>query len=196
MTMTPAFAIDLTAAAATPPALALTAALGPLALPVFFDDVRGHWRCAAADDLARLFRPPGRLAGWSSRLRRLTGRARGRPLPEECLGFIEPGLFSADVARALPALFASVRGPRVARLHALSPLQHPESTPPALVARLAAYAHELRMFDGIVADSEDARTELLDYWRWLGFPASPPVVALAAENPSDLIAWIQSLPAR
>ena len=34
---------------------------------------------------------------------------------------------------------------------------------------------ELLRFDGIAAVSEDSRTSLLEYWRWLGASRTPPV---------------------
>ncbi len=92
---------------------------------------------------------------------------------------IVPEIFSAKIARAYPALFANVRGPRVAVFHDAIALKLPEFTPAKTVARFPAYLCELLAFDGVAAVSEDSRQSLLDYWRWLGVPNPPPVVTVA-----------------
>ena len=101
---------------------------------------------------------------------------------------VVPELFSADVARALPALRQRLRGPAVALFHDAIALQYPELSPPKTVARFPFYLQELASFDRIAAVSEDSRAVLLDYWRWLGL-RTPPVVAtlpLGIEVPSPL----------
>ena len=93
-------------------------------------------------------------------------------------GVLCPEVFSPGVARALPDLFASARGPRVALFHDAIALKLPELTPPSTVARFPAYLMELLSFDGIAAVSEDSRSSLLDYWSWLGLRKHPPVEAI------------------
>ena len=118
-------------------------------------------------------------ARWRGRLRRAFGLAASRALAGEFDALIEPEVFSPAVARALPRLFAQVRGPRVAIFHDSIPLKFPELTPAAPVARYPAYLQELLVFDGIAANSEDSRQALTGYWRWLGVANPPPVAAIA-----------------
>src|SRR6185503_12664952 len=87
-------------------------------------------------------------------------------------------VFSAQVARALPALLQATPGRRVAVFHDAIALKVPELTPAKTVARFPAYLVELLQFDGIAANSEDSRDSLLDYWRWLGVRDAPPVQAI------------------
>ena len=87
-------------------------------------------------------------------------------------------MFSPEVAAALPALLASVPGPRAALFHDAIALKFPELTPAKTVARFPAYLQELLQFDGIAAISEDSRQSLLDYWRWLEAPHPPPVTVI------------------
>ncbi len=91
---------------------------------------------------------------------------------------IVPEIFSSKIARAYPALFANVRGPRVAVFHDAIAVKLPEFTPAKTVARFPAYLSELLAFDGVAAVSEDSRQSLLDYWHWLGVPNPPPVVTI------------------
>jgi glycosyltransferase involved in cell wall biosynthesis len=93
-------------------------------------------------------------------------------------GLIVPEVFSAAVARALPAVFATTPGPRIALFHDAIALKFPELTPAKTVARFPAYLVELLAFDGIAAVSEDSRASLVDYWRWLGTANPPPVHAI------------------
>jgi glycosyltransferase involved in cell wall biosynthesis len=89
-----------------------------------------------------------------------------------------PEIFSPTVSAALPALFAAVRGPRVALFNDAIALKLPELSPAGTVARFPAYLRELLAFDGVAAISEDSRASLVDYWRWLGAARTPPVVAI------------------
>ena len=91
---------------------------------------------------------------------------------------VVPEIFSAKIARAYPALFACVRGPRVAIFHDAVALKLPELTPAKTVARFPSYLCELLAFDGVAAVSEDSRQSLIDYWQWLGVQNPPPVVAI------------------
>ncbi len=113
---------------------------------------------------------------WSARLRgrwrRLTGSAPDLPAAG---GLVVPELFSPAVASALPALFAAVRGPKVALFHDAIALRLPEHAPAGTVARFPAYLQDLLAFDGIAAVSADSRDSLCDYWRWLGVQQPPPV---------------------
>ncbi len=117
---------------------------------------------------------------WRTRLRSTTRRHLGAgtpPLPDNA-GVVVPEVFSPGVARAFGPLFARVRGPRVALFHDAIALKLPELTPTKTVARFPPYLVELLAFDGIAAVSEDSRTALVDYWRWLGVAECPPVRAL------------------
>jgi glycosyltransferase involved in cell wall biosynthesis len=113
-----------------------------------------------------------RLAGYARRLL----KAKSTCPPGDAL--IAPEIFSAKVGRALPELFACVRGPRVALFHDAIALKLPEFTPAKTVARFPAYLRELLAFDGVAAVSEDSRQSLVDYWRWLGVQNPPPVVTI------------------
>jgi glycosyltransferase involved in cell wall biosynthesis len=89
-----------------------------------------------------------------------------------------PEIFSPTVNAVLPALFAAVRGPRIALFNDAIALKLPELSPPGTVARFPAYLRELLAFDGVAAISEDSRASLVDYWRWLGVAQPPPVAAI------------------
>jgi glycosyltransferase involved in cell wall biosynthesis len=89
-----------------------------------------------------------------------------------------PEVFSPQVGRALPELFAASHAPRVALFHDAIALKLPELTPTATVARFPAYLVELLRFDGIAAVSEDSRASLVDYWQWLGVAKAPRVRAI------------------
>src|SRR5262245_51077282 len=133
----------------------LHAALGARALAVTHDPHREAWRVLepweqrnlASDDAATK-----RGAHWPVAAK-LRGRAHrvlrraAKSLPENS-GLIVPEIFSPAVARALPTLFATTRGPRLAIFHDAIALKHPELTPPKTVARFPAYLIELLAFDG------------------------------------------------
>lgn len=114
-------------------------------------------------------------ARWRGRWRRWTAP---QPAPPAGSGLIVPELFSPAVAAALPALLATVRGPRIALFHDAIALQYPELTPAKTVGRFPLYLQELLAFDGIAAVSADSRDRLVAYWRWLGIASPPPVLAL------------------
>lgn len=164
---------------------ALRAALGPRACAITHDSYRGVWRELEPweqDNLDATGPASKRGARWplGARVRGRTARLLGRrsaPLPDNS-GLIVPEVFSPAVARALPAVFAAARGPRVALFHDAIALQLPELTPTRTVARFPAYLVELLAFDGIAAVSEDSAAALTDYWRWLGAPQPPPVRAI------------------
>lgn len=178
---------------------ALATALGPTALPVTHDPYLGSWRALEPWEQANLTATaPAKKRGaqWPltvrlrGRVRRLLDRSERATVqvqlpPADYTGLIVPEIFSAGVAKALPALSAAVRGPRVAIFHDAIALKFPELTPAKTIARFPAYLRELLAFDGIVAVSEDSRACLLDYWRWLGVAPHPPVraVPLAIDLP-------------
>ncbi|ATC64933.1 glycosyl transferase family 1 [Nibricoccus aquaticus] len=149
------------------------------------DPHRNTWRPLAPWETANLASTapsPKRSARWPlpARLAGRTARTLGLrpPALPAASALIVPEIFSATTASAFPALFARVRGPRIAIFHDAIALKFPELTPSKTVARFPAYLRELLAFDGIAANSEDSRQTLLDYWRWLGLTAPPPVAAL------------------
>ncbi len=163
----------------------LHAALGAEAAPVTWDPYAGYWRpLDGAEHACLAAAVPSTRRGaswpWTARVRghwrRLTGSAA--PTLPPAAGLIVPELFSPAAGAALPALLAAVRGPRVALFHDALALKFPELSPAGTVARFPAYLQELLAFDGIAAVSADSRDALLDYWRWLGRPTHPPVIAL------------------
>lgn len=192
--MPPSFLLDLTHTSHTRArtgvqrvARAVAASLGDRAQPITYDPYRGAWRRLAAWERANLAAmAPARKRGarWPL-LARLRGYLGGRagdgglmgPGPGEA-GLLVPEIFSPAVAAALPALFAQVRGPRVAVFHDAIALQLPALSPVKSVARFPSYLAELLVFDGIAAVSEDSRQVLVDYWDRLGVASRPPVVAI------------------
>lgn len=154
--------------------------------PVCHDPWLRAWRALNAAERRTLTAPDGapgkRGARWPLRAR-LAGSVRRRlraapAWPANATGLIVPEIFSPAAGQNLPALFARVRGPRVAIFHDAIALKYPELSPAKTVARFPAYLQELLAFDGIAAVSEDSRQSLVDYWRWLGAPNPPPVAAL------------------
>lgn len=162
--------------------------------PICHDPFRSAWRVLEPweqENLDSVAPAAGRGARWplGARLRgrfaRLTGQGAA-PLPSST-GLIVPEIFSPATARALPALLASVHGPRVALFHDAIALKYPELSPPGTVARFPNYLRELLAFDGIAAVSEDSRDALIDYWQWLGIHTPPPVQAIPLGIDSDPI---------
>lgn len=155
------------------------------AAPICFDPHQHAWRALDRGELAALRDRGGvsqsRGAKWTL-TQKLAGRARRlvgqRPTLPAAHGLLVPELFGIGVARQLPALLASVRGPRVAVFHDAIGLKFPELTPPATVARLPGYLVELAQFDGIAAVSEDSAASLRNFWRWAGVTQPPPVRAV------------------
>lgn len=161
-------------------------ALGTQAIAITHDPHARAWRAFEPwehENLADESPAAGRGAKWPlgaklrGAARRLVGNASAR-LPENA-GLIVPEVFSEQIARALPALFAAIRGPRVAVFHDAIALKYPELTPNKTVARFPAYLVELLSFDGVAAVSEDSRAALVDYWQWLGAKNPPPVRAIS-----------------
>ncbi len=169
-------------------ARALRDHLGGDAVPVTRDPFLGAWRKLQPWEERRLSDSQGRAirrTKWPARVKwrgwfqQALGRTAGHALAGEFSGLIEPELFSARVAGDLGALFARVRGPRVAVFYDAIGLRHPELTPAGTVAQYPAYLQELLRFDGIAAISADSRDSLLGYWKWLGAPEPPPVAAIS-----------------
>lgn len=131
---------------------------------------------------------PAKLRGHAGRL--LSGRSKSA-LPTETAGIIIPELFSAEVATSFRHLFNDSSGPRVALFHDAIALKLPELTPTKTVARYPSYLRELLQFDGIAAVSEDSRTALIEYWRWLEVPQTPVVqtITLGIDPPSNLLGY-------
>lgn len=150
--------------------------------PVTWDPYARNWRALDDWEFANLqSTQPGSGRGakwpWPARWRGCWRRWRRKSTSLAAnQGLIVPELFSPAVAAAFARIPRS--GPRIALFHDAIALQHPELTPPASVGRFPAYLQELLQFDGIAAVSEDSRQTLLDYWRWLGVAACPPVVAI------------------
>lgn len=172
----------------------LHAALGAAAVAVTHDPYRGAWRPLESWEQANLEADQAggrRGVHWpfAAKLRGRVGRLLGREPALAGLdgsGVVAPEIFSPTVAAALPAIFAATRGPRVAVFHDAIPLKLPELTPAKTVARFPAYLQDLLAFDGIAAVSDDSRAALVDYWRWLGVAATPPVrtIALGIDRPA------------
>jgi glycosyltransferase involved in cell wall biosynthesis len=160
----------------------LYSALGARARAITHDPHRQAWRELEAWESANLAAQDAsasRGTHWplGVRLRSQILRRFGRcpPALPAHAGVVVPEVFSPAVARALPALFAEVRGPRVAVFHDAIALKFPELTPTKTVARFPPYLVELLAFDGIAAVSEDSRSSLIEYWNWLGIAQPPPV---------------------
>lgn len=175
-------------------ARSLQLALGGTGLPITHDPHAQVWRALKPWEHANLAIAAAarkRGARWpiaakvGGRARRWLGRGRSR-LPDNS-GLIVPEVFSPAVARALPELFTLVHGPRVAVFHDAIALKYPELSSPATVTRFPAYLLELLAFDGVAAVSEDSRTSLLEYWRWLGAKNPPPVrtISLGVDLPGN-----------
>jgi glycosyltransferase involved in cell wall biosynthesis len=172
----------------------LHAALGDRAVAITHDPHREVWRELEDWERTNLAADSGatkRGAKWPLAAR-IHGRCQrwlraSKPALPANSGLVVPEVFSPGVAAALPALFASTRGPRVALFHDAIALKFPELTPPKTVARFPPYLVELLAFDGIAAVSEDSRAALLDYWRWLGATNPPPVetIPLGITTPSS-----------
>lgn len=178
----------------------LLAALGDRAIAITHDPYRAGWRTLQAWERANLAATDAggkRSARWPLAAK-LRGRLRRATQSRSALhsqlsllrqasqgtaalgssGLVVPEVFSAAVARALPAIFAQTVGPRVALFHDAIALRFPELTPTKTVGRFPGYLVELLAFDGIAAVSEDSRVALVDYWRWLGVANPPPVHAI------------------
>lgn len=183
-------------------------ALGADALAITHDPYLGTWRPLEPwenDNLNAIATTEKRGATWpfTARLRGQARRVLGsapslnsqRSTLNSSAGLLVPEVFSAQTAAALPALFGSTTGPRVAVFHDAIALKFPELTPAKTVARFPAYLRELLAFDGIAANSEDSRDSLRNYWRWLGVTQTPPIAAipLGVDLPSAPVSQLSSL---
>lgn len=172
------FLLDVTAGASTPVASALLQAPGQSTIAVRASR-GGTWRRTTS--LA--------TRGW-------LGRIFDRSLvPGMALrAVIEPGLFSAEVGRALPALFAAAAdAPRIALLRDPRVLHAPETAAAAIIARMPAYLHELTAFDFVLAASTDERDALLEFWRWAGIGSRATTLVMP---PNAIVSCLLALPAR
>lgn len=162
----------------------LHGALGTRATTVCFDPYLGSWRTLRSWEQSTLLSPTTvgnkRSAQWPLlwKLRaRLRSSRRPQPLPVND-GLLVPEVFSSAVAKAWPALFEQVRGPKVAIFHDALPLKFPEVTAPSTVARFPYYLRDLQLFDGVIAVSEDSRRSLEDFWKWAGASRTPATIAI------------------
>src|SRR5262245_1790872 len=121
-------------------------AFGNRVLAITHDPHGDVWRELAAwerKNLGAAEAATKRSAAWpiaariGGRTRRILGR-RGHKLPANS-GLVVPEVFSPAVARALPALFAEARGPKVALFHDAIALKLPELAPVKTVGRFPAY---------------------------------------------------------
>ncbi len=153
--------------------------LGSEATAITWDPFAQQWRELDQNEQANLSsNSPAKKRGakWplSTQIRGHWHALRGvKHSPPPAEGIIVPEIFSTDVHAALPLLPAQL--PRVALFHDAIALKLPELTPPGTVTRFPGYMQELLTFQGIAAVSEDSRLALIDYWKWLGLPQTPPV---------------------
>lgn len=183
-------------------ARSLWQSLGAEALPITYDPHQEAWRTLdpwEKENLTSAAPATKRGAQWPLRAK-LAGHARRlldrTPTLPVSSGLLVPEVFSPAAARALPAILATTKGPRVAVFHDAIALKFPELSPAKTVARFPPYLIELLSFDGIAANSEDSQATLLDYWRWLGVKNPPPVAAIplgidlpSYSKTSDVTPW-------
>ena len=93
-------------------------------------------------------------------------------VPETARSLMPAAIASCPQAASAKAQVAEI----LDRAHASA--EAVRGQPAKTVARFPAYLHKLLAFDGIAAVSADSRDSLLDYWRWLGVRATPPVQAI------------------
>ncbi len=92
--------------------------------------------------------------------------------------WITPELFSEEENPGLERWLGETAATTVALYHDAIPLRHPEFTWPKSVARHPFYMKLLACCDGVLANSEASRSELLAYWEWAGIGRMPPVEAI------------------
>lgn len=161
---------------------------------VVYDPYAGYWRFLARREeaLAQLSThrsPQGKrgarwtlgqkLCSWTSRVGLPTGLS---PLDKDILAsvsaFLVPEVFTPKVAQAYKVIFPHLRMPKVAVFHDAVALRHPDLSPAKTVQRMPQYLHELLAFDGIAANSQASKEELLAYWSDAGITEHPPVEAI------------------
>jgi len=96
----------------------------------------------------------------------------------EVSGFVVPEIFTPKVAVSYRGLFPALKAPKIAVFHDAVALRFPDISPAATVKRMPDYLNELRMFDGIAANSKASRDELLAYWANEGVENHPRVEAI------------------
>ncbi|HOO92891.1 MAG TPA: glycosyltransferase, partial [Opitutales bacterium] len=92
--------------------------------------------------------------------------------------WITPELFSEEENPGLERWLGETAATTLALYHDAIPLRHPEFTWPKSVARHPFYMKLLACCDGVLANSEASRSELLAYWEWAGIGRMPPVEAI------------------
>jgi glycosyltransferase involved in cell wall biosynthesis len=151
---------------------------------VTFDPYLGDWRYLErweCDTLESKTLAKKRGARWplSAKLKGNFKRfILGSPVTLQGGALFVPEVFSANVAAHLPSLFSAIQGPRAALFHDAIALTHPEFAPQATLARFPAYLQELARFDGVATISDYSRTQLLEYWDWVGIKTTPPVKSI------------------
>ncbi|HWL14014.1 MAG TPA: glycosyltransferase [Opitutus sp.] len=125
------------------------------------------------------------LARLSDRLRRELGSFASAATWEEARvhasaqdWFVTTELFSEGERPGFGAFLDSRRCRTAAIFADAIPLKHPRITWPHSVARHPHYLKMLARFERVWAISAASRTELVDYWRWLGLERPPPVEVL------------------
>ncbi len=93
--------------------------------------------------------------------------------------FLTAEVFAPDEREGWETVLESRPCRLAAIYHDAIPLKFPRITWPRSVARHPAYMKMLARFDLVWAVSEASRTELLEYWMWLGLRAVPPVKVIA-----------------
>lgn len=92
--------------------------------------------------------------------------------------FLTAEVFSAEERPGWDKL-VDQRSCRLAAIfHDAIPMKWPQITWPQSVRRHPSYLKMLARFDLVWAVSETSRSELVDYWRWLGLTEFPPVEVL------------------
>ncbi|MDA8527767.1 glycosyltransferase family 4 protein [Opitutaceae bacterium] len=154
---------------------------------ITYDPYLRHWRKLETWEQDSLDQTPARsgkrgaywpfraqLKGWISRP--FVSSHAGQKLPAAPSGFLTAEIFTPSTGKNLPQIFERIKGPKVAIFHDAISMRMPHLAPSGTVGRFPRYLSELRQFDGIVAVSEDSRQSLIDYWRWAGWPNTPPVI--------------------
>ena len=144
-------------------------------LAVCFDPYLNCWRELDASELLKLEMPeeqqPGgkRSAYWpvKSKLRGYFKRGSdwaGKLYQKKYDGLVVPEVFTAAVGKKYAELFELIEGPRIAVSHDLFPIQLPQFSSPAMVHYFPKYLDGLKGFDGIAANSQATRDQLVRYW--------------------------------
>jgi glycosyltransferase involved in cell wall biosynthesis len=114
----------------------------------------------------------------------LGGAARGVRWPASADAGLADWILTAELfsehERPGITAFLDNRPCRMAAVyHDAIPIKHPDITWPQSVERHPSYMKLLARFDRVWAVSASSRQELLDFWKWQGVAAAPPVDILA-----------------